>query len=161
MERPKIIALLTIPREFECVKNHFPTLSIELERFCMCQKQLKSYWKKRDGNATDNTEISPIAYAVETLRGEHPSLQSKRSCVASCEPWPWSTDRFVVAVVIRSVDNNNTTVGQSLAPYSGIFWFTEEKWMWKVTALFTHSRRIEGSLLHEVSWEVGSTGKTL
>ena len=122
MERPKIIALLTIPRELECVKNHFPTLSIELERFCMCQKQLKSYWKKRDGNATDNTEIFPISYAVETPRGEHPSLQLKRSCVASCEPWPWSTDRFAVAVVIRSVDNNNTTVGHLHRKCSPLLW---------------------------------------
>ena len=31
-----------------------------------------------DVNTTDNTEISPIAYAVETPRGEHPLLQSKR-----------------------------------------------------------------------------------
>ena len=44
--------------------------------------------KKRDGsicndvNSTDNTEISPIAYAVETPRGEHPLMQSKRSSPA-------------------------------------------------------------------------------
>ena len=41
----------------------------------MCQKQLTSYWKKRDGlicndvNAMDYTEISPIVYAVETPKG--------------------------------------------------------------------------------------------
>ena len=40
--------------------------------------------KRKDGsffndvNATHNIEISPIAYAVETPRGEHPSLQLKR-----------------------------------------------------------------------------------
>ena len=33
-------------------------------------------------NDTDNSEISPIAYAVETHRGEHLSLQSKRSSPA-------------------------------------------------------------------------------
>ena len=54
------------------VKNHFPSRSNKLERFCMCRKQFKSYGKKRDGsihndvNAADNTEISLIAYAVET-----------------------------------------------------------------------------------------------
>ena len=35
-----------------------------------------------DVNATGNTEISPIAYAVETPSGEHPSLQLKRSSPA-------------------------------------------------------------------------------
>ena len=44
--------------------------------------------KKGDGsicnnvNATNNIEISPIAYAMETPRGKHPSLQSKRSSPA-------------------------------------------------------------------------------
>ena len=47
----------------------------------MCQKQLNSYRDEsicNDVNATDNTEIPPIAYTVETPRGEHPLLQSKR-----------------------------------------------------------------------------------
>ena len=44
-------------------------------------KAVEQLPKKRDAsicndvNATDNTEISPVAYAVETPRGEHPSLQ--------------------------------------------------------------------------------------
>ena len=53
-------------------------------------KAVEQRLKKGDGsicnnvNATDNTEISPIhvAYTVETPRGEHPSLQSKRSSPA-------------------------------------------------------------------------------
>ena len=47
----------------------------------MFEKQLNSYRDEsicNDVNATDNTEISSIAYAVETPEGEHLSLQSKR-----------------------------------------------------------------------------------
>ena len=40
------------------------------------KKQVKSICN--NVNATDNTEISPTAYAVETPKGEHPLLQSKR-----------------------------------------------------------------------------------
>ena len=44
----------------------------------------------------DNTEISPIAYTVETPRGKHPSLQLKRLSPAAnhspgrltVSPWP-------------------------------------------------------------------------
>ena len=39
-------------------------------------------------------------------------LRAIEEIIASCESWlpAWSTDRFAVAVVIRSVDKNNTTV---------------------------------------------------
>ena len=46
----------------------------KLEWFCTCQKTVERQLKKGDGsicnnvNATDNTEISPIACTVETLR---------------------------------------------------------------------------------------------
>ena len=75
----------------------------------MCQKQLNSYCKKQDGsicndvNATDNTEISPIAYVLETHRGEHLSLQSGEEIIASCEPWPWSTNRFAMAMLYAAL----------------------------------------------------------
>ena len=42
--------------------------------------------------------------------------------VASCKPWPWSTNRFAVAVVIRSVDNNNTTDGHLSREFSLLLW---------------------------------------
>ena len=38
MERPKIIVLATVPRENLRLNK--------LERFCKCQKQLNSYWKR-------------------------------------------------------------------------------------------------------------------
>ena len=42
--------------------------------------------------------------------------------VASCEPWPWSTDRFAVTIVICSVDNNNITVGPLSREFSCLLW---------------------------------------
>jgi len=35
MERPKIIILVTVPRQLECVKN-FSLCSNKLEQFCTC-----------------------------------------------------------------------------------------------------------------------------
>ena len=49
---------------------------------------------------------------------------------------------------------------ENSAAYSGIFWLTVEKWMWKATALSTHSRWIEDSLLRYIPWEeIGSTSE--
>ena len=71
----------------------------------MCQKHLTSYWKKRYYvNTTDNPETSPIANAVETPRGEHPSLQSKKLSPAvkhghdrpTDSPWPCYTQRPLI-----------------------------------------------------------------
>ena len=121
MERPNLIVLVTIPGLLECAKNHFP---LHLERFCTCQKQLTSYWKKREGliwndvNTTDNTEISPIAYAVESPRWT--SFITIEKIVARCELWPWSTDRFAIAVC--SIDNNNTTVGHLSREFGRFLW---------------------------------------
>ena len=125
MERPKIIVLLTVLRSLECVKNHFPSHLNELERFWTCQKQLNSYRDEsicNDVNATENTEISSIAYAVETPRGEHPSLQSKRSLPAvnsgpgqpTDSPWP-----LLYAVLITTVSLLAIYL-QNSATYCGI-----------------------------------------
>ena len=65
-------------------------------------KAVEQLLKERNGsiyddvNTMDAHEISPIAYTVETSRGEHPSLQSKRSlpaanrgpCRLTDSPWP-------------------------------------------------------------------------
>ena len=72
-------------------------------------------------NATDNTEISPIAYTVETPRGEHPLLQWKRSSPpvnhgpGRPTDSPWS-------LLYASVDNNNTTVGHLSREFSRLLW---------------------------------------
>ena len=85
--------------------------------------------KKRDAsiyndvNATNNTEISSIAYAVETPRGEHPSLQSKRSSpAANCGPGrltvsPWL---LLYAVLITTIPLLAIYLQNSVA-YCGIF----------------------------------------
>ena len=142
------------------LKNHFPLRSNRLERFA----RVKSSWtaiekSEIDGfvelsHATDNTEISPIAYAVKIPRGEHLLLQSKRSSPAVNRdpgrptdlPWP-----LLYATTITLL----ATYLQNSAAYSGIFWLMEEKWMqsdWKATALSTNSRQIEDSLLHNAPW---------
>ena len=91
--------------------------SNKLERFCTCQKHLTSYWKKRDGSScNDVNAISPITYAVETLRMNilHCNQIDRRqmSTVAL-------VDRQVRrGHVIHSVDNNNTTVGHLCREFS-------------------------------------------
>ena len=131
---------------------------------------MTSYWKKQDGlicndvNATDNTETSPIAYAVETPRAEH--FAAIEEIVACCEPWPWSTGRFAMAVLYAALITTIPLVAiylENSAAYSGIsdLWSTEEKLMQKMTALSTHSRRVEDSLLLNAPWEeVGSTSES-
>ena len=58
-----------------------------------------------DVNATDNTEISPSLRCGDSQGCFHlQSFTAIKEIVASCEPWPRSTDRFAVAVV----DNSNT-----------------------------------------------------
>ena len=128
-----------------CSIHHFPSRWNKLERFCTCQEQLNSYWNKQDGsicsdvNATDNTEISPIAYAVETPRVEHPSLQSKTSSPAvnrgpgrpTDSPWPLLFAALITTIPLLAIYLDN------LPAYSGIFWLTE-KWMRKATELSTH-----------------------
>ena len=115
---------MTVLCWLECVKYHFRSHSNELERFHMCQKQLNSYWKKRDGsicnnvNAMDNTEIPPSLHCGDSQGWR--SFTAIKEIVASYERWPWSTDRFAMAVVIRSVDNN-TTVGHLSREFSHLF----------------------------------------
>ena len=59
---------------------------------------------------------------METPRGEYPSLQSKRlSPAVNCGPGQ-PVERFTVAIVICSVDNN-TTVGHLSREFSGILWY--------------------------------------
>ena len=66
------------------------SLCVRIKAVLHVSKAVEQRLKKGDGsicnnvNATDNTEISPIhvAYTVKTPRGEHPSLQSKRSLLA-------------------------------------------------------------------------------
>ena len=88
--------------------------------------QLNSYRDElicNDVNATDNTEISPIAYAVETPRGEHPSLQSKRSSPAAnrgpgrptVSPWT-----LLYAALISTIPPLAIYL-QNSAAYCGIF----------------------------------------
>ena len=43
---------------------------------------------------------------------------------SSGEPWPWSTDRFTVAVVICSVDNNNIPVRYPYRELSSTAYYT-------------------------------------
>ena len=91
--------------------------------------------KKKDGpicndvNATDNTEISPIAYAVETSRGEHPSLQSKRSSPAvnrgpgqpTDSLWPLLCAALLATIPLLAIYLENS------AAYTSIFCLTQEK----------------------------------
>ena len=85
-----------------------------------------SYRKKGDGsicndvNATDNTEISPIAYAVETSRSGHPSLQSKRLSPAVNGVALRSTDRFTVRPLLSAA--LITTVGHLSRELSRLLW---------------------------------------
>ena len=56
---------------------------------------------------TDNTEIPPNLRCGNSQGCFHlPSFTAIEKIITSCEPWPWSTDRFTVAVV----DKSNTTV---------------------------------------------------
>ena len=163
MDRLKIIVLATVPCELECVKDHFPTRSNKLERF----SRVKSSWTATEKSEMDRfvrmstpwiTEISPIAYAVGTPRGEHPP---------AVKPWPWSTDTFTMAVVIRSVDNNNTTVGHLYGKFGPLLLHflthgRENECGRRRRSPHIPCRRIEGSLLRNVSWEeVGSTSEKL
>ena len=77
-------------------------------------KAVEQLLKKQDGsicndvNTTDNTEISPSLCCGDSQGCFHlPSFAAIEEIVVSCEPWPWLTGRFTVAVV----DNSNTTVG--------------------------------------------------
>ena len=89
----------------------------------MCQKHFNSYWwKKRDDRFVTMstpwiTQISPNSLRCGDSQGWS-SFAAIEEIVASCEPWPWSTDRFAVTVVICSVDNNNTTVGHLSREFS-------------------------------------------
>ena len=49
------------------------------------------------------------------------SFAAIEEIIASCEPWARSTDRFAVAVVIHSVDEN-TTVGHLYREFSHLLW---------------------------------------
>ena len=70
----------------------------------------------------DSTEISPIAYIHCGDSQGLTSFAAIEEIIASCEPWPWLTDRFAVVIVIRSVDNNNTTVGYLSREFSRLLW---------------------------------------
>ena len=50
----------------------------------------------------DNTEISPQYILCTGDSQVLTSFAAIEEIVASCEPWPWSTDRFAVVVVIRN-----------------------------------------------------------
>ena len=78
-------------------------------------KTVEQLLKRRDGS-TYNTEISPIAYALGLP--DVNILHAIKEIGASHEPWPWSTDRFAMAVVICSIDNNNTTAGHLCREFS-------------------------------------------
>ena len=68
----------------------------------------------------DNTEISPSLDCGDSQGWT--SFPTIEEVVARCELWPWSTDRFAVAVVIPSVENNNTTVGHLPREFSHLPW---------------------------------------
>ena len=71
----------------------------------------------------DNTEISPIAYAVETPRDEHPLLLLKRSLPAvnhgpgrpPDSPWPLLYAALITTIPLLAIYVEN------LRAYSGIF----------------------------------------
>ena len=50
------------------------------------------------------------------------SLAAIEEIIASCKPWPWSTDKFTMAIVICRVDNNNTTVGHLSREFKRLLW---------------------------------------
>ena len=70
----------------------------------------------------DSTEISPIAYTVETPRGEHPSLQLKRSSPAvNCGPgrltdllWSLLYEALITTIPPLAISLENS------AAYSGV-----------------------------------------
>ena len=96
-------------------KIHFPSLSNKFDQFLHVStavEQLLKTVRCNDVNISENTEISPGLGCRDSERWFH--LPSFHEIVVSCEPWPWSTDSFTVAVDICSVHNNNTTVGHLL-----------------------------------------------
>ena len=64
-----------------------------------------------DINTSENTEISPGIRCGDFHGGmlSHTILPHIEEIVASCELW--QTNGFTVTVIIRSIDNSNTTVG--------------------------------------------------
>ena len=121
----KIIVLATIQFLFQCFRNDFLSCSNKLKRFCTCQKQLNSYWKKWDGsicknvNAMCSTEISPSLRCKDSQGWT--SFAAIEENVASCEPWPWLTYRFTMAIAICSIDSN-TTFGHLSREFSWFHW---------------------------------------
>ena len=59
------------------------------------------------------TQKSLLAHTVETPKGAF-TYHPLNPIIISCEPWPWLTDSFAMAVVTCSVHNDNTTVGGSI-----------------------------------------------
>ena len=146
MEQPTIIVLMTVPCSLEC------SFAFKWMSGFACVISSWSTEKNRDGsicnddNAMDNTGISPIVYAVATPSAEHPLLQLKRSLPAVNHGPGRLTDLMWLLLYAH------LSRGFSCF-YSGIFSCTEEKWVRKVKALLTHSRRIKDSLLRNAPWE--------
>ena len=140
---------------FTFVKNHFPSCSNILEHVSKAVEQLLKKWDGsvcNDVNTTDNTEISPIAYALWRLQGVNILRCNRRDChqlwtVALVSqprdsPWPLLYAALITIPLLAIYLENS-------AAYCGIFWLTEEKWMRNAMALSTQSRRIEDSLLQK------------
>ena len=122
---------------FEKKKRHFPFAFKQIRAVLDVSKAVEQSLKKKkkdgpicnDVNAMDNTEISPIVYAVETSRGEHPSLQSKRSSPAvnrgpgqsTDSPWPLLYAALLATIPLLAIYLENS------AAYTSIFCLTEEK----------------------------------
>ena len=87
---------------------------------------------------------------------------ANQEIVTSCEPWPWSIDRFVVAIVICSVDDNTTVVPVS-GEFSHLLWhFVTHRAEMNAEddVLSIYLRQIEDSVLCNTPWEeVGSTSE--
>ena len=151
MEQPKIIVLATVPREFECVKNHFRTCSNKLERFCTCQMQLNSYWKSEmyvTMSMPRVTQKSLLTYAVETPRGEDPLLQSKRSSPAvNCGPGgpTHSLCPLLYAALITTIPLFVIST-ENLAPYSNA-WRRNECGRWRRSPYIPGGLKVHGKKL--------------
>ena len=101
----------------------------EIRAVLHMSKAVEQLLKKQDAsicndvNATDNKEISPIAYTVETPRGEIPSLQSKRSSPAAnrgpgqltFSPWTLLYAALITTITLLAIYLQNS------ATYYGIF----------------------------------------
>ena len=76
-----------------------------------------------DINASENTEISFGSCCRNSQGCFHlPSFTTIEEIVTSCEVWRWSTNRFIMTIVIHGIDNNNTYVGHLSREFSCLLW---------------------------------------